>query len=182
MRLQKDKLKKLAAERGVNVEQLAQAVASRNGMKPAAAATAVRNWMSGRDHPRCRASDIGALAAALGAPAKDIARFTSEVRHHRGSPLKARLVADAIRGKPVSEALEMLTFSTKRAATNVQKALTAAYAEAELADVDDRLLFVSESRVDEGPHIKRFRPKDRGRAHPILKRTSHITISIEERN
>ncbi|MEO1715681.1 MAG: 50S ribosomal protein L22 [Planctomycetota bacterium] len=122
------------------------------------------------------------MAAALGAAPKDIARFTSQVRHHRGSPLKARLVADAIRGKPVSEALEMLTFSTKRAATNIQKALTAAYAEAELANVDDAQLFVSESRVDEGPHIKRFRPKDRGRAHPILKRTSHITISIEERN
>ncbi|MGP1272991.1 MAG: 50S ribosomal protein L22 [Phycisphaerales bacterium] len=122
------------------------------------------------------------MAAALGVPVKEIARFTSEVRHHRGSPLKARLVADQIRGKRVSEALEMLTFSTKRAATNIQKALTAAYAEAEQAEVDDSRLFVVESRVDEGPHIKRFRPKDRGRAHPILKRTSHITISIEERN
>ncbi len=182
MRLQNDKLKKLTAENGVGAEQLAQAVGAQNGMKPEAALKAVRNWMAGRDHPRCRAADIAAMAAALGVPAKDIARFTSQVRHHRGSPLKARLVADAIRGKSVSEALEMLTFSTKRAATNVQKALTAAYAEAELADVDDSLLIVSESRVDEGPHIKRFRPKDRGRAHPILKRTSHITISIEERN
>ncbi|MEL7483229.1 MAG: 50S ribosomal protein L22 [Planctomycetota bacterium] len=182
MRLQNDKLKKLAGEAGVGVEQLAAAVAAQNGMKPAAAESAVRNWMAGRDHPRCRATDIGAMAAALGAAPKDIARFTSQVRHHRGSPLKARLVADAIRGKSVSEALEMLTFSTKRAATNIQKALTAAYAEAELANVDDAQLFVSESRVDEGPHIKRFRPKDRGRAHPILKRTSHITISIEERN
>lgn len=182
MRLQNDKLKKVAAGKGVGVEQLAQAVASQNGMKPAAAEKAVRNWMAGRDHPRCRAGDVAAMASALGVPTKDIARFTSEVRHHRGSPLKARLVTDAIRGKPVSEALEMLTFSTKRAATNVQKALTAAYAEAELANVDDSRLIVSESRVDEGPHIKRFRPKDRGRAHPILKRTSHITISIEERN
>jgi len=78
--------------------------------------------------------------------------------------------------------MEMLTFSTKRAATNIQKALAAAYAEAEQNNVDDSLLYVSESRVDQGAHIKRFRPKDRGRAHPILKRTSHITVSIEERN
>ncbi|MEO1583615.1 MAG: 50S ribosomal protein L22 [Planctomycetota bacterium] len=182
MRLQNEKLRKLAAERGVGVEQIAGAVSAQNGMKPAEAEKAVRNWLAGRDHPRCRQGDIQAMASALGSPVKDIARFTSQVRHHRGSPLKARLVADAIRGKAVSEALELLTFSTKRAATNIQKALTAAYAEAELADVDDARLFVSESRVDEGAHIKRFRPKDRGRAHPILKRTSHITISIEERN
>jgi large subunit ribosomal protein L22 len=49
------------------------------------------------------------------------------------------------------------------------------------ADADEGRLMVVESRVDEGPHIKRWRPKDRGRAHPILKRTSHITIGLEER-
>lgn len=180
MRVQSEKLSRLAAERGVGVEALASAVAAR-GLSQRDAESAVRNWMSGRDHPRCKAADLRAMAGVLGEPAKSIARFTSMVRFHRGSPKKAQLVADAIRGKRVSEALEMLTFSTKRAATNIQKALTAAYAEAELADVDDSRLFVVESRIDGGPHIKRFRPKDRGRAHPILKRTSHITVSIEER-
>ncbi|MEM1331164.1 MAG: 50S ribosomal protein L22 [Planctomycetota bacterium] len=108
-------------------------------------------------------------------------RFTSEVRNHRGSPTKARLVADLVRGKPVDEAMNLLTFSTKRAATNVKKALAAAIADAEQADADVTRLFVAESRVDEGMHIKRFQPKDRGRAHPILKRTSHITVGVEER-
>ncbi|GAB5495526.1 MAG: hypothetical protein Phyf2KO_06060 [Phycisphaerales bacterium] len=181
MKVQSQKLKAQAAKADISAEQLGAAV-ERGGLKGDNAVKAVRNWMAGRDHPRCKAADIRALAGALGCEAKDIAKFTSEVRFHRGSPLKARLVADMIRGKQVAEAMEMLTFSTKRAATNVQKALAAAYAEAEMSDVDDSKLYVAESRVDEAPPIKRFRPKDRGRAHPILKRTSHITISIEERS
>ncbi|RMH13910.1 MAG: 50S ribosomal protein L22 [Planctomycetota bacterium] len=104
------------------------------------------------------------------------------VRHHRGSPRKARLVADMIRGKSFRDADEILAFSTKRAAVNVRKALNAAMRDAETFGVDESDLIVSESRVDEGPHIKRFRPKDRGRAHPILKRTSHITVGVEERS
>jgi len=182
VKLRYQELSKRASEAGLTVDDLARAIERDGGLQGEEAVKAVKNWLAGRDHPRCRKADIEALAAAVNAPVSAIAAFVSKVRHHRGSPLKASLVADAIRGKSVSEALEMLTFSTKRAATNIQKALTAAYAEAELANVDDAQLFVSESRVDEGPHIKRFRPKDRGRAHPILKRTSHITISIEERN
>jgi len=180
MKVQSDKLKATAAEKGVSVEQLGAAV-ERVGLKGDDATKAVRNWMAGRDHPRCKASDLQSLASALGVSVKDIARFTSRVDHHRGSPRKARLVADMIRGKQVAEAMEMLTFSTKRAATNIRKALAAAYAEAEQNNVDDARLFVTESRVDEGPHIKRFRPKDRGRAHPILKRTCNITVSVQER-
>ena len=75
----------------------------------------------------------------------------------------------------------MLTFSTKRAAVNIKKALTAAIADADQADADVTALYVSQSHVDEGPVMKRFRPKDRGRAHAILKQTSHITIGVEER-
>ncbi|UYV14187.1 MAG: 50S ribosomal protein L22 [Phycisphaera sp.] len=110
-----------------------------------------------------------------------MARFVSEVRFHRGSTQKARLVADLIRGKTVDEALNLLNFSQKRASDNMSKALNAAIADAELADADVTELFVVESRVDEGPHIKRFRPKDRGRAHPIIKQTSHITVGVQER-
>jgi len=181
MKVQSTKLKALIASSDLSVEQLGAAV-ERGGLKGDDAAKAVRNWAAGRDHPRCKSADLRALAGAFGVPVKDISKFTSEVRFHRGSPLKARLVADMIRGKTVSEAMEMLTFSTKRAATNMQKALAAAYAEAEMNDVDDSKLYVAESRVDEGPPIKRFRPKDRGRAHPILKRTSHLTVTIEERS
>lgn len=181
MRLRGDKLKKLAARQGVSVEQLAQAVAQA-GLDPDKAVSAIRNWMAGRDQPRCRAEHIAALAQVVGAQPAEIARFTSEVRFHRGSPRKAKLVADLVKGKPVDEALNALTFSPQRAAVNLRKALTAAIADAELADADVTELVVAESRVDGGPHIKRFQPKDRGRAHPILKRTSHLTISVQERD
>jgi large subunit ribosomal protein L22 len=181
VRLRGDKLKKLAAQQAVSVEQLAQAVAGA-GLDPDKAVGAVRNWFAGRDQPRCRAEHIAALAQAVGRQPSEIARFTSEVRFHRGSPRKAKLVADMVRGKPVDEALNVLAFTPQRAAVNLRKALSAAISDAELADADVTELVVSESRVDGGPHLKRFQPKDRGRSHPILKRTSHLTISVQERD
>jgi large subunit ribosomal protein L22 len=180
VRLRANELKRRAEEAGLTPEALGQAI-ERTGLKGADTAKAVRNWMAGRDHPRAKKPDVVALATALGCSPKDIAKFTSMVRHHRGSPRKAKLVVDLVRGKPVDQALNLLTFSTKRAATNLRKALSAAIAEAELNDADISRLYVSESRVDGATHIKRFQPKDRGRAHQILKRTSHITISVEER-
>ncbi|MEL6329337.1 MAG: 50S ribosomal protein L22 [Planctomycetota bacterium] len=121
------------------------------------------------------------MSAAVGCRPKDISRFVSRVRNHRGSPKKAQLVMDMIRGKTFEDARLSLQFSTKRAAVNVHKALMAAYAEAEELGADGNRLVVAESRVDGGLHIKRFQPKDRGRAHPILKRTSHITVGVQER-
>ena len=180
MRLRSDKFKALAEERGLTDEQLAQAI-DRVGLTGARALTAIRNWKRGSDHPRCKIEDIRALAQALGASPQDFASFVSQVRRHRGSTQKARLVADMIRGRGVDEAMTLLTFSQKRAATNVRKALEAAIAEADEIGADVTSLYVSESRVDEGPVIKRFRPKDRGRAHPIMKQTSHITIGVQER-
>jgi large subunit ribosomal protein L22 len=180
VKIRGDRLKQMALKAGVSVEQLAESVA-RTGLDGNRAVSAVQNWMDGRDHPRCKAQDIAKMAAAVGAQPKDIARFVSEVSHHRGSPRKARLVADMIRGKSFEEADNMLRFSTKRAAVNVRKALMAAYADAERAEADATALYVAESRVDEGPTIKRFQPKDRGRAHQILKRTSHVTIGLQER-
>ena len=135
----------------------------------------------GRDHPRCKRRDIDALATALGCLPKDIAKYTSMVRR-RGSPKKAKLVTDMIKGKSFEDASQMLEFSTKRAASNVRKALMAAQADAEQLGADTNELVVSEARVDRGMHIKRFRPKDRGRAHPITKHTSHITVSLQERS
>lgn len=180
MRIRGDKLKALAEDRGITREELAAALV-REGYSESRADSAIRNWMSGRDHPRCKARDISALAQALRCEVADLAKFTSQVMYHRGSPRKAGLVVDLVRGKPVAEAMNLLSFTPKRAAVNVKKALTAAIADAEAADADVTELFVSESRVDRAPHIKRFRPKDRGRAHPILKRQSHITISVQQR-
>ena len=181
MKLRSDELKKRAAQVGVSQEQLVQAVAGES-MSEKAAGSAVKNWLAGRDYPRCRRADIQALATAVGCLPKDISKFTSYVRNHRGSQKKAKLVVDMIRGKSLDEATQMLQFSTKRASVNINKALMAAQADAEQLGADIGELFVSEATVDRATHIKRFRPKDRGRAHPILKRTSHITVSVQERN
>ncbi|AAO09265.1 MULTISPECIES: 50S ribosomal protein L22 [Vibrio] len=100
----------------------------------------------------------------------------------RISPQKARLVADLIRGKSVDQALEILTFSNKKAAVLVKKVLESAIANAEHnegADIDD--LNVAKIFVDEGPTMKRIMPRAKGRADRILKRSSHITVVVADR-
>ena len=107
--------------------------------------------------------------------------WTSTHRYARISPRKVRLVSSLIAGRPADEALDLLKFTRKRASVFVDKVLRTAMADADEQEADVRKLYVHVSRVDEGPTIKRFRPKDRGRAHPIMKRTSHIIISVDER-
>jgi len=103
-------------------------------------------------------------------------------RFARISPQKARLVADMVRGQNVAKALESLSFSTKKGAAMIRKVLESAVANAENnegADVDR--LFVSAVMVDEGPVLKRFRARAKGRGVRILKRTSHIKVVVSER-
>ena len=98
------------------------------------------------------------------------------------SAQKARLVADQIRGKRVGEALNILSFSTKKGAHLVKKLLESAIANAENnngADVDD--LSVSKIFVDEGMSMKRIRPRAKGRADRILKRSCHITLAVADK-
>lgn len=109
-----------------------------------------------------------------------MATWTSKHRYARISPRKARLVTGLIADRHVNEALDLLKFTRKRASIMVDKVLRAAMADADEKEADVRNLFVYEARVDEGPMIKRFRPKDRGRAHPIKKRTSHIVVTVGE--
>ena len=97
------------------------------------------------------------------------------------SAQKARLVADQIRGQSVEEALELLTFSTKKGAAVIKKVLESAIANAEHnegADVDE--LKVSTIFVDEGLTMKRIMPRAKGRADRILKRTCHITVKVAD--
>lgn len=97
----------------------------------------------------------------------------------RISPQKARLVADLVRGLPVGRARDVLAFSTKKAAFIVKKLLLSAVANAENnlgADVDE--LRVSQIYVNEGPRLKRFHARAKGRGTRIIKRTSHITIVV----
>jgi len=102
-------------------------------------------------------------------------------RYARIAPRKARLIAELIRGLPIDEAMTALEFSKRRAAWYYKAVLKSAIANAEENDADVSALFVRESRADEGPTIKRWRPKDRGRAHPIMKRTSHLRVVLDER-
>ncbi len=102
-------------------------------------------------------------------------------RYARIAPRKARLVADMIRGMKIEEAMNALEFSQRRGAWYFKAVLRSALANAQEKDVEVHGLYVSESRVDQGPTMKRWQPKDRGRAHPIAKRTSHLYVSLDER-
>jgi large subunit ribosomal protein L22 len=110
--------------------------------------------------------------------------YTAKHKYARITPRKARLVMDLVRGRDVDDALSMLQFSKKRAGAFIGKVIKSAVAnyheDPENAGTRNAL-FIAEARADEGPVLKRFQPKDRGKAHPIMKRTSHLVISVEER-
>ena len=112
------------------------------------------------------------------APALPGARAVA--RHVRISPNKARRVVNLVRGLPAKEALTVLQFAPQAASVQVQKVLASAMANAENNErLDPDALLVSEAYVDEGPTLKRFRPRAQGRAYRIRKRTCHITIAVE---
>jgi len=103
-------------------------------------------------------------------------------RFVRLSPTKVNLVLRLVRGKPVDEALSILRFSPRRAARTVAKVLRSAVANAENNfDMDRKRLYVAEAVVGPGPTLKRWRPRMRGQAFPILRRTCHITMVVRER-
>jgi large subunit ribosomal protein L22 len=112
---------------------------------------------------------------------------TDEVRtafaratHVRVTPMKARRVIDLIRDMPAQQALAMLEFAPQAASEPIAKVLASAIANAEHNfSLDPQTLVVSRAYVDEGPTLKRFRPRAQGRAYRIRKRTSHITIEVE---
>jgi large subunit ribosomal protein L22 len=101
-------------------------------------------------------------------------------RHVRVSPMKARRVVDLVRGMPAKEALTVLKFAPQAASEQVYKVLASAVANAENNErLDPDSLLVRAAFVDEGPTLKRFRPRAQGRAYRIRKRTCHITIEVE---
>jgi len=98
------------------------------------------------------------------------------------SAQKVRLVADQIRGLPVEKAINILAYSPKKAATLMKEVLNSAIANAEHndgADIDE--LYVSSVMVDDGSTMKRMSPRAKGRGNRILKRTSHITVIVDEK-
>ena len=111
----------------------------------------------------------------------------AQARYVRVTPMKARRVIDLVRGMPANEALAVLKFAPQSASEPVYKVLASAVANARFTaerdsqrlDVED--LVVSEAYVDEGPTLKRFRPRAQGRAYRVRKRTSHITVVVSPR-
>ncbi|MEJ2158380.1 MAG: 50S ribosomal protein L22 [Desulfobacteraceae bacterium] len=102
-------------------------------------------------------------------------------RYVRISPQKVRMLADAIKGKPVETAMDMLRFMPQKAAGIVEKVLRSAVANADQQpDIDIDALVVGSLLVDSGPTLKRFRARARGRGTRILKRTSHVTVVLTE--
>jgi len=138
--------------------------------------------------PKRRASEVSA-----GAKKRDKSESTGEAprdksgavavraqaKFVRSAPRKARLVMDHIRGKEVAEARAILRHTPRSAATDIAKLLESAVANAENNfELDPEELKIGTAFVDEGPTIKRFRPRAQGRATPIHKRTSHMTITL----
>jgi large subunit ribosomal protein L22 len=110
-----------------------------------------------------------------GRPDSAVAR----VRYLNIAPMKTRRVVDMIRGLPAAEAQSLLAFAPQAASEPVGKVLAAAVANAQNNfNLDPRTLYVSEAFVDEGPTMKRFRPRAQGRAYRIRKRSSHVTIVV----
>lgn len=106
----------------------------------------------------------------------------AQARYVRVTPMKARRVIDLIRGLAASEAQAVLQYAPQAATEPVGKVLDSAIANAtNNLGLDPDSLYVSEAYVDEGPTLKRFRPRAQGRAYRIRKRTSHITVIVESR-
>ena len=104
---------------------------------------------------------------------------SAKLSHAKISAQKVRLVADQVRGKPVEQALQLLAFSPKKAAAIIKKVLESAIANAEHnegADIDE--LKVSTIYIDEGPSMRRWRARAKGRVNHIIKRTSHDTVMV----
>lgn len=107
-------------------------------------------------------------------------------KYFRGSPRKMRLVIDLIRGKSVNEAMAILRFNPKHAATEARTVLQSAFSNLEHKNDDVRIIpesvFVTEAFVNQGPMLKRISPAPMGRAYRIRKRMNHVTIAVSTKN
>jgi large subunit ribosomal protein L22 len=108
--------------------------------------------------------------------------FQAKHRFARIAPRKARLVMDLIRGRGVEDALALLRFSKQRASGMIDKVVRSAVANAGEQEADTADLYVARAWVDPGPIVKRFQPKDRGKAYSIHKRTSHLVVELAARH
>jgi large subunit ribosomal protein L22 len=180
--LSAEKLKEYCRQRQMDIGQMADRLAGARLNKKQAVA-AIKNWQKGLFKPEPRADDINRLASALSVEVNDIADWRSSYRYAPISARKARLVTQLIVGRSVQDAMDILKFTRKRAATMIDKVLKSAVADADEQQVDVDNLYVSSARVDDaGVRIgtKRWIPKDRGKAYPIHKKACHIHITLTQ--
>jgi len=105
---------------------------------------------------------------------------TAKVTFVRIAPRKVKIVLDLIRNKPCDEAMAILKYTPKAACEPLYKLLKSAMANAEMKNMDVSRLYVAACSVDQGPTLKRIRPRDKGRAYRINKKTSHINLTLKE--
>lgn len=176
------KFDQMCRDAGITNDQLVERLTSA-GMDGKQALTAVRNWRRGLYKPQPSRRQIKALAEALNVSPTEISQWTASYRYAPMSPRKARLVTALVAGRSVQDALDLLTFTPKRAAEAVKKTLQNAISMADEQEADKDSLYVMEARVDQAGRrlgTKGWRAKDRGRAHPIRKEASHIHITVAE--
>lgn len=177
-----EKFKEQSDKRQMDPEQLAGYLikAGRNRRE---ALAAVKNWQRGLFKPQPDVDDIRRLANAMSVDINDLADWRSSYRFAPISARKARLVAQLIAGRSVQDAMDILKYTRKRAATMMDKVLKSAVANADEQQADVDNLYVCSARVDDaGVRIgtKRWIAKDRGRAHPIRKKACHIHITVTQ--
>ena len=180
--LSASKLKELCQQRKINMEQLASQLV-RPGFDKRAAVSAIKNWQKGLFLPRPRKEDIQRLAAGLSVEVNDLADWHSFYRFAPLSSRKARLVTQLIVGRGVQDAMDILKFTRKRAASMVDKILRSAVADADEQQADVDNLYVSSACVDDaGVRIgtKRWIAKDRGKAYPIRQKACHIHVTVTQ--
>ena len=105
---------------------------------------------------------------------------TAKATYVRIAPRKVKIVLDLIRNKPCDEAMAILKYTPKAACEPLYKLLKSAMANAEMKNMDVTRLYVAACSVDQGPTLKRIRPRDHGRAYRINKKTSHINLTLKE--
>jgi len=177
------KLDNIIKSTGISVAELAEKMV-RPGLDKARAISALRNWRKGLLRPIPRTADIEAIAKSLGVEAAKISEWHCSVKYAPTSPRKAGLVTQLIAGRGAQEALDLLKFTHKRAASMIEKALKSAVASADENSADVESLYICQARVDgAGLRLgtKRWIAKDRGRAHRIRKMASHIHVTVTEK-
>jgi len=180
--LSPEKLTRLCKKQNIGSGRLAEHLV-RSGLSRKKAIVAIKNWEKGRFNPKPRKEDIRNLATALNVKVNDLAAWHSSYCYAPISPSKARLVTELIVERRVQDAMDVLKFTRKRAASMVNKVLKCAVADADEQEANVDNLYVSHAYVeDAGLRIgtKRWIPKDRGKSYPIRKKASHIYVTVAE--